>query len=232
MDDGGEIPGNCRCLATRPRGKKPKKGWQGNRADPLVRFRSAWNQRAWQGVALARLTLENQEGEGRGGPVEGVRRGALSQRPSGLRVARNLAPAEGKYFLSNAPAATTVEKRLRVAFPRWNVEPTVRVAKSAIGFGPFEGRSAVALRRPMMLCLVGMGFVAEHTERLRGEKAGDPDGARVPRAEPTLPGLAGEPPRDNGSSTHSRSHRLAPAASSRCPTSAPEAANAAAELAL
>jgi SRSO17 transposase len=101
---------------------------------------------------------------------------------------------------------------LRVAFTRWNVEHTFRVAKTEIGFGHFEGRSYVALMRHMILCLVVMGFVAEFTDRLRGKKSGDHDGASVPSAEPALPDLAGEPPRDNRSSIHGRGHRLSPAA--------------------
>lgn len=208
----GEIPRNFRCLATRPRGKKPKKGWKGKRADNLARFSSAWNRREWHGVSLARLTLDNQEWEVRAGQVYLVRRGELSQRTYWLLVARNLATEEVKYFISNAPADTAVEKLLRVAFTRWNVEHTFRVAKSEIGFGHFEGRSYVALMRHLILCLLVLGFVAEHTDRLRGEKSGDHHGASVPGAKPTLSGLAGEPPKDNASSTHGRSHSLSPAA--------------------
>lgn len=208
----GEIPCNFRCLATRPRGKKPKKGWKGKRADNLVRFSSAWNQRDWQSVSLARLTLDNHEWEVRAGQVYLVRRGELSERTYWLIVARNLATGEVKYFISNAPADTPLEKLMRVAFTRWNVEHTFRVAKSEIGFGHFEGRSYVALMRHMILCLIVMGFVAEHTNRLRGKKSRDHYGAGVPSAEPTLPGLAREPPRDNGSRTHDRGHRLSPAA--------------------
>jgi SRSO17 transposase len=141
-----------------------------------------------------------------------VRRGELSTRTYWLLVARNLATAEVKYLLSNAPADTPVAKLLRVAFTRWNVEHTFRVAKSEIGFGHFEGRSYVALMRHMILCLVVMGFVAEHTNRLRGEKSGDHDGASVPSAEPALPDLAGESPREDASRTHGGGHRLSPAA--------------------
>jgi SRSO17 transposase len=208
----GEIPCNFRCLATRPRGKKPKKGWKGKRADNLARFSSAWYRREWHGVSLARLTLDNQEWDVRAGQVYLVRRGELSRRTYWLIVARNRATAEVKYFISNAPADTPVEKLLRVGFTRWNVEHTFRVAKSEIGFGHFEGRSYVALMRHMILCLLVMGFVAEHTNRLRGEKSGDHDGASVPSAEPALPDMAGETPRDNGSTTHGRGHRLSPAA--------------------
>ena len=127
-------------------------------------------------------------------------------------MARNLATSEVKYFISNAPTDTPVEKLLQVAFTRWNVEHTFRVAKSEIGFGHFEGRSYVALMRHMILCLLVMGFVAEHTNRLRGKKSRDHHGASVPSVKPTLPELAGEPPRDTGSQAHDRGHRLSPAA--------------------
>ncbi len=129
----GEIPRNFRCLAVRPRGRKPKKGWKGKRVDNLVRFSSAWNQREWHGVSLARLTLDNQEWEVRAGQVYLVRHGDLSDRTYWLIVARNLATGEVKYFISNAPADTPMETLLRVAFTRWNVEHTFRLAKSEIG---------------------------------------------------------------------------------------------------
>ena len=208
----GEIPRNFRCLTKRPCGKKPKKGWKGKRADNLARFSSAWNQQDWHGVLLSRLTLDKQEWEVRAGQVYLLRRGELSDRTFWLIVARNLATGEVKYFISNAPANTPVEKLLRVAFTRWNVEHTFRVAKSEIGFGHFEGRSYGALLRHMILCLIVMGFVAEHTDRMRGEKSGDHDGASVPSAEPALPDLADESPPDNRSRTHGRGHRLSPAA--------------------
>jgi SRSO17 transposase len=208
----GEIPRNFRCLATRPRGRKPKNGWKGKRADNLARFSSAWNQRAWQAVSLARLTLDQQEWEVRAGQVYLVRRGELSRRTYWLLVARNLATGEVKYFLSNAPADTPVATLLRVAFTRWNVEHTFRVAKSELGFGHFEARSYVSLLRHMILCLLVMGFVAEHTDRLRGEKSGAHDGASVPSAEPALPDLADQSPRNDATGIHDQGHCLSSAA--------------------
>ncbi|MFM8540024.1 MAG: IS701 family transposase [Nitrospira sp.] len=208
----GEIPRNFRCLAVRPRGKRPKGGWKGKRADNLARFSSAWNQRDWKGVSLSRLTLDNQEWEVRAGQVYLVRRGEVLDRTHWLIVARNVATGEVKYFISNAPADTPVEKLLRVAFCRWNVEHAFRVAKTEIGFGHFEGRSYVALMRHMIMCLVVMGFVAEHTDRLRGEKSGDNDGTGLPSVERTLPDMAEESPGDDAISVHGRGHRLSPAA--------------------
>ncbi len=208
----GEIPRNFRCLTRRPRGKKPKKGWRGKRADNLARYSSVWYQQNWHSVSLSRLTLDKQEWEVRAGQVYLLRRGELSDRTYWLIVARNLATGEMKYFISNAPADRPIEKLMRVAFTRWNVEHTFRVAKTEIGFGHFEGRSYVALMRHMILCLIVMGFVAEHTDRLRGKKSRDHDGASVPSAEPALQDLADESPPDNGSRTHGRGHRLSPAA--------------------
>ena len=72
-----------------------------------------------------------------------------------------------KFFLSNAAEDTPIEALLKVAFRRWNVEHGFRVAKSELGFGHFEGRTWVGLMRHMVLCLLAMVFVAEHTDRLR-----------------------------------------------------------------
>jgi SRSO17 transposase len=208
----GEIPRNFRCLTKRPRGKKPKKGWKGKRADNLARYSSVWYQQNWQGVSLSRMTLDKQEWEVRAGQVYLLRRGELTDRTYWLIVARNLATGEVKYFISNAPADTPLEKLLRVAFTRWNVEHAFRVVKSEIGFDHYEGRSYVALMRHMILCLLVMGFVAEHTDRLRGEKPGDHAGASVPSAEPALSDLAEESPPDNRNKIHGRGHRISPAA--------------------
>jgi SRSO17 transposase len=208
----GEIPRNFRCLTKRPRGKKPKKGWKGKRADNLARYSSVWYQQNWQGVSLSRLTLDKQEWEVRAGQVYLLRRGELTDRTYWLIVARNLATGEVKYFISNAPADTPLEKLLRVAFTRWNVEHAFRVVKSEVGFGHYEGRSYVALMRHMILCLIVMEFVAEHTDRLRGGKSGDHDGASVPSAEPALSNLAEESPQDNRNKIHGRRHRISPAA--------------------
>jgi len=208
----GEVPRNFRCLAVRPRGRKPKKGWTGKRVDNLARFSSAWNRREWHGVSLARLTMDNQEWEVRAGQVYLLRRGELTQRTYWLIVARNVATGEIKYFISNAPVETPLLTLLRVAFTRWNVEHTFRVAKSEIGFGHFEGRSYVALMRHMILCMLAMGFAAEHTDRLRGGKPGDHVGASVPSPEPTLLGVADAATGDDGGSANSRGHRLSPAA--------------------
>lgn len=208
----GEVPRNFRCLTQRPKGRRPQGGWKGKRVDNLARFSSALNRQQWHGVTLARLTLAEQEWEVRAGQVYLLRDGQVTERSYWLIVARNGATGEVKYFVSNAPADTPLEKLLRVGFCRWNVEHGFRVSKSEIGFGHFEGRNYGALLRHLILCLLVMGFVAEQTDRLRGEKSGGDAGASVPGAEPALRGLAGETPGDIGLGAYQRSHCLSPAA--------------------
>jgi SRSO17 transposase len=210
----GEVPRNFRCLTKRPKGLPPPRGWKGKRVDNLARFSSALNQQAWQGITLARLTLADQQWEVRAGQVYLLRGGQATPRTYWLIVARNLVTGEVKYFVSNAPPETPLEKLLRVAFRRWNVEHIFRVSKSEIGFGHFEGRNYEALMRHLLLCLLVLGFVAEQTDRLRGEKPGDHAGAGVPGSEPALRRVAGEPPGDIGVGAYGRGHRLSPAAES------------------
>lgn len=208
----GEVPKSFRCLAVRPRGKRPPRGCKGKRADNLFRFSAALNQRPWQGLTLARLTMANQEWEVRAGQVYLVHGGQLSDRTYWLMQARNVASGEVKYFVSNAPADAPLERLLRVAFRRWNVEHEFRVCKTELGFGHFEGRSYTALMRHLMLCLLMLNFVAEHTERLRGEKSGDHPGTGLSGLEPALRGVAEQPPGDVRPGTHGRGHCLSPAA--------------------
>lgn len=80
-----------------------------------------------------------------------------------------MATGEVKYFVTNAPPDTPLEQLLRVAFRRWNVEHTFRVSKTEIGFTHFEGRGYVAWPRHLLLCLLTLAFVADHTERRGGK---------------------------------------------------------------
>jgi SRSO17 transposase len=76
----GEVPRSFRCLTALPRGRRPKRGWRGKRADNLARFSSAFNQQGWRGVQLARLTLQDQAWEVRAGQVYLLRDGDPTER--------------------------------------------------------------------------------------------------------------------------------------------------------
>ena len=108
-----------------------------------------------------------------------------------LLVARNRATGEVKYLVSNAGPEVSVARILAAAFTRWQVEQVFRVAKRAIGLTHYEGRSYVGLLRHLTLCAVALGFVAQQTERLRGEKPGGDLGASVSSVELVRGGVVG-----------------------------------------
>ena len=112
------------------------------------------------------------------------------RRKDSLQRARNERTGEEKYFVCGGAEEAPLGLRLRVGFARWNVEHALRVSKSELGFRHFEGRSYVALMRHLTLCLVSLGFAAEHTQRLRGGKGAVDDGAGVPGAGGSVPLLA------------------------------------------
>lgn len=212
-----EVPRSFSCLAVRPKGKRPRKGWAGKRADSLARFSPAFTGQPWQELTLSRHTQPDQRWQVRAAQVYLMRDREPTARTYWLIVARNCASGEVKYFASNAPADAPLALLLRVAFTRWNVEHAFRVAKGEIGFGHYEGRNYTGLMRHLTLCLVTMGFVAGKADRLRGEKPGGDSGAGVPGAEPALLGVAGQPPGDVRAEPCGRGHRVSPAEESSSP---------------
>lgn len=62
---------------------------------------------------------------------------------------------------------TPLDRLLRIAFSRWNIEHLCRVGKSELGFSHFEGLSDASLIRQMTMCAILTGFLAEQTDRLR-----------------------------------------------------------------
>lgn len=118
-----------------------------------------------------------------------------------LIVAINEATAEVKYFLTNATDAP-LARVLAVAFRRWTVEHSFRLAKQEAGLMHYEGRDYLGLTRHLILALVVLGFVATHTERLREKKTTGYGGASMSGAQPALPGDLSPSSRDSRVATH------------------------------
>jgi SRSO17 transposase len=102
-----------------------------------------------------------------------------------LVVAINEGTQEVKYFLTNATTAPRA-RVLGVAFRRWTVEHAFRLGKQEAGLMDYEGRNYIGLMRHLTLALIVLGFVATHTERLRGEKSTGDRRASVPGVEPAV----------------------------------------------
>jgi SRSO17 transposase len=134
----------------------------------------------WRRFRIGRKTLADQVWRARRSRVWAARGWHT------LVTAVNEATGEVKFFVTNAggePLATV----LAVAFRRATVEHAFRVGKTELGLTHFEGRQYVGLERHLLLTLIVMGFVAVHTERLRGEKPAGDSGAGVPSVERGVP---------------------------------------------
>lgn len=219
----GEVPKSLSCLAVNNSRRRPEAQVKGQRAEDVVRHSPAFLKQRWRKVRLSRQTLGAQVWEFKAAQVWQVQDETWSQRTYGLVWARNVETGEEKYFLSNASVAVKVAKLLRVAFCRWNVEHSFRVVKSEIGFTHYEGRNYSGLMRHQTLCLLMLSFVAEHTQRLRGEKCGDDDGTGMQRLEPAVLGVAGGSARDEPPPPPAGNHGLPSAAEPACPSVPAEA---------
>jgi SRSO17 transposase len=99
--------------------------------------------------------------------------GGLPGEPMHLIVARDvLNPAELKFFVSNAPAGTSVQTMLLVAFSRWRVERCFEDQKSEIGLDQYEGRRYQGLKRHLILSCVSYLFLSRMRQEFGGEKPG------------------------------------------------------------
>ena len=200
----GEVPKSFRCF-----GRRLRPGQKASRADDLVRHSPRFRRQPWRVVRLARQTLGAQAWE-----VKAARMWLSwgGGRTYWLLWAKNVRTGEQKYFVSNAAAGEPVERIMRAAFCRWNVEHGLRLSKGEIGFRHFEGRSYTALMRHLTLCCLTLTFVAGQAADLRGEKPGGDPGAGLPRPKLRVRGVAGAAAGDDPTAVHVRGHRLPPAA--------------------
>jgi SRSO17 transposase len=128
-----------------------------------------------------------------------------------LVAAINEGTAEVKYVLTNA-TAEPIDRVLAAAFRRWAVEHSFRLGKQEAGLMDYEGRDYTGLLRHLILALVVLGFVATHTERLRGEKPAGDGGTGVPGAEPAVRGRVPPPAGRPRGAAHQHRHPVPPAA--------------------
>ena len=111
--------------------------------------------------------------------------------PHWLIAARHPMSGEMKYFVSNAPSGTPLEKMLRVAFSRWSVERCFQDAKGELGLSHFEVRNYKSLLRHMIITAVSLLFLSRATASRRGKKSEShalPGASGDERADPRVVG--------------------------------------------
>ena len=174
----GDVRANFYCWPARPHCRSTQAAHASKRVDNVCRYSPVFTQKKWRTVTIKDTTRGPMVWEIKTAWVHLVdASGPVSQptdRKYWLILARNPATGETKYFVSNAAANTPLAEMLQVAFARWHVEKWFGRAKQEAGFGAFEVRTYTSLIRHWLSSRMAMYFLAAETQRLRGEKSGDP----------------------------------------------------------
>ena len=186
----GEVPKTFRCFSAPPKYRSHQRPYVAKEARNLAVHGQTFVGKSWKTYRMRHKTVPDSFWKVKAGRVYMSVAGESHDREYWLIVAKNTATLEIKYFISNAPLRTSLKRMLEAAFSRWGIEHLFRVAKTEIGLGHYEGRSYLGLRRHMMLCQLTLLFVAEQTERLRGEKSEVDEGAGGSGVERDLPAVA------------------------------------------
>ncbi len=72
---------------------------------------------------------------------------------------RNLDGSESRYYLSNAPEDTTLEKLAYVGRSRWRIETEFETEKGDVGLDEYEARSWAGWHHHIAMCLLGGVFL-------------------------------------------------------------------------
>lgn len=177
----GEARVNFLCWPELPHYCSTQRAHASKRVDNVCRFSPLFRNQRWQRMTVKETTRGPAVWELKGGRVHLVDASQEPSKPTDreywLIVARNTETGEYKYFISNAAGGANWKQLMIAAFARWHVEMWFERAKQETGFGAFEVRTYVGLLRHWLCSRMAMYFLAEQTERLRGEKSADHAGA-------------------------------------------------------
>lgn len=81
--------------------------------------------------------------------------------PCALLVRRSTSqPGELTFYLTDAPAGTSLAERVRIAGMRWSIESRFEQAKGEVGLDQYEVRSWVGWHRHITLALFALAYLA------------------------------------------------------------------------
>jgi len=187
----GEVQPRFNAWATPPCCRSGRAEHSSKRVDHLVGHSPVFTKQPWVKYRIKRTTRGAVVWEVKAAPVQLVAQkdpahhghSTPTDRRYWLIAARNPKTNEMKYFVSNAPQSTPLEKLLEVGWARWHVEKWFERAKQEAGLGAFEVRTYNSLIRHWLICRMVMLFLTEQTVRLRGEKSADHVRTSRPRSQ-------------------------------------------------
>jgi SRSO17 transposase len=176
----GEVPANFRVWVKQPACKSQRAEHSSHRVDNMLRHSPAFYCQQWQRMTIKDTIRDLCVWHVKSAQVYLVkhREGKAycpvpTERTYWLIVAHNCQTGETKFFISNAPTKETLKTLLNIAFSRWHIEKWFERAKQECGFGAFEVRTYTSLIRHWLASRLAMYFLADQTNRLRGEKSAD-----------------------------------------------------------
>jgi SRSO17 transposase len=110
-------------------------------------------------------------------------------------------PAEVAYYLTYAPAGTSLRVMARAAGARWAIEDTLKLAKGQVGLDQYEVRSWQGWYRHVTLALLALAALAAGAQK--GEGASDRTASRSPSPRSAICSSAWSGPRPTPSKTSS-----------------------------
>jgi SRSO17 transposase len=177
----GEVRANFACWPILPHYCSQQKAHASKRVDNVCRYSPVFRDRDWHRLTVKETTRGPAVWELKAGRVHLVNTADGTSKPTDreywLLVLRNPKSGETKYFISNAAGGANWKQMMTAAFARWHVEMWFERAKQETGLGAFEVRTYTGLIRHWLCSRMAMYFLAQQTERLRGEKSADHTGA-------------------------------------------------------
>ena len=157
-----DVPKDFRCYGRRPQYNSLQKPFAPKPVASLCRHSPIFYGKSWRTTYINQESRKAQPWQVKAARVPLQREdGTPTDQDYWLLTAWNPRNGEQKYFISNAPAHTSQQTLLRVAFTRPHVEHQFRTAKGAIGLFDYEGRDYTGLMRHHILCMLVMLFAAE-----------------------------------------------------------------------
>jgi SRSO17 transposase len=173
----GEVRSNFPCWPALPYYCSTQRAHASKRVDNVCRYSPVFRDQSWYRITVKDTTRGPAVWELKTGRVHLVDASQEPSKPTDreywLIVAHNTQTDEYKYFVSNAAGGANWKQMMTAAFARWHVEMWFERAKQETGFGAFEVRTYTGLIRHWLCSRMAMFFLAEQTERLRGEKSAD-----------------------------------------------------------
>lgn len=180
-----EVPKNFLAWPKPPAYRSPRSEYAAKRVDNLARHSPVFTSQSWKTMQIKEATRGPCRWQVKAAPVHlpdtrnqrWHEAAPPTDRTYWLIVGKHPSTGEIKYFVSNAPSSVPLLRLLEVAFARWHVEKWFERAKQETGLGAFEVRTYRSLMRHWLASRIAMYFLADQTQRLRGEKSADHPGA-------------------------------------------------------